>query len=175
MAARHPAATATAVTTTGETKLPSRRVDDCTIPRSRPRRSSGADENTSEVTAGAPLPDASPPRPRSSTNTTQPGAVDDSRLTVPLTPAASRMRRRSVSSPVVARTNGIAVAQPNPMHSASVPSHADGTPRSAATSPTRYSGARRSKNTDPYRRNAPATVNPSRRAGTTHTLRPGTA
>src|SRR5918992_1699280 len=70
-AMRQSTATATAVTTTGEPRLRSSRVEDCTTPKSRPRRRAGAAANDSAVTAGAAVPASKPPRPRKTTKAIQ--------------------------------------------------------------------------------------------------------
>jgi hypothetical protein len=149
IAVRHPAATATAVTTTGATRLPMMRVEDCTMPRSRPRRRAGAAAKTSAVVAGAPLAAAKPPIPRSAMNNTQLPAAAESNPNTAVTAALAMILSRSPNRPDVALTSGIAAAHPSPMSSARVPSYAEGAPRSAAMSATRYRGANRSKKMAP--------------------------
>lgn len=56
------------MTTAGDTKLPPTRVDDCTIPMSKPRRLDGDTANTRAVTGCAEDPASTPPSPRSDTN-----------------------------------------------------------------------------------------------------------
>jgi hypothetical protein len=101
------------------------------------------------VTAGADVPAATPPSPRSRQNIHHDGASSDAAPHTVTPAAATSTRRRSFHLPDAHRAGNIDTAQPTPMARARLPTPAGRTGRSSVTKPIRYSGARRSKKMAP--------------------------